>query len=88
MHCCARNIERLTRIPKLRTDLQSPVFVIVPPDLSLRTTLGPRRDRTEEGQDRGGTDEKFTANESSFAHKVTFRRSSKPRPATLRNRFR
>ena len=23
MHCCARNIERLTRIPKLRTDLQS-----------------------------------------------------------------
>src|ERR1700733_9374208 len=26
MHCCARNIERLTRIPKLRTDLQ-PRFV-------------------------------------------------------------
>jgi hypothetical protein len=23
MHCCDRNIERLTRIPKLRTDLQS-----------------------------------------------------------------
>src|ERR1700683_2178301 len=23
MHCCARNIERLTRIQKLRTDLQS-----------------------------------------------------------------
>lgn len=23
MRCCARNIERLTRIPKLRTDLQS-----------------------------------------------------------------
>jgi hypothetical protein len=26
MHCCARNIERLTRIPKLRTDLQSRIL--------------------------------------------------------------
>jgi hypothetical protein len=44
---------------------------------------------TEEGQtDRGGTDEKFTANRSSSAHKVTFRPSPRPKPAMLRNRFR
>jgi hypothetical protein len=38
--------------------------------------------------DRGGTDEKFTANRSSSARKVTFRLSQKPGPAMLRNRFR
>ena len=31
MHCCARNIERLTRIPKLRTDLQSRFLSSCPP---------------------------------------------------------
>jgi hypothetical protein len=57
-----------------------------------RQTAVPQQNRPSVGfldsRDRGGTDEKFTANGSSFAHKVTFRRSSKPPPATLRNRFR